>query len=117
MECRTVTELPRRYWAAGSAKGCALVLEQFKGGVEDLARVGVTLALHLLHPFVPDRLARKLGPARKLLGRNGVAVELVVSGFSALDHALLRRVEEIPAPELCTRQAADAHDRAADLLR
>src|SRR6516162_11890065 len=97
MECRTVTELPRRCWAAGSEKGCALVLEQVEGSVEDLARVGVTLALHLLHPFVPDRLARKLGPARKLLGRNGVAVELVVSGFGALDHALLRRVEEIPA--------------------
>src|SRR6516225_10842011 len=117
MECRTVTELPRRCWAAGSEKGCALVLEQVEGSVEDLARVGVTLALHLLHPLVPDRLARKLGPARKLVGRNGVAVELVISGFGALDHALLRGVEEIPAPELCSGQAADAHDRAAHLLR
>src|SRR6516165_4963519 len=117
MECRTVTELPRRYWAAGSAKGCALVLEQFKGGVEDLARVGVALALHLLHPFVPDRLARELGPARKLVGRDHITVELVVSGFGSLDHALLRGVEEIPAPEFCSRQTADGHDRAAHLLR
>src|SRR5260370_2861443 len=97
MACRTVTVLPRRCWAA-SEEGCApLVFEQFEGGVEDLTRVGVTLALHLLHPLVPNRLARELGPARKLVGRNGVAVELVVSGFSSLDHALLRGIEEIPA--------------------
>src|SRR5262249_2443306 len=94
MKCRIVTELPRRCRAAGRAKGCALVLEQVEGSVEDLARVGVTLALHLLHPFVPDWLARKLGPARKLVGRNGVAVELVISGFGAFDHALLRGVED-----------------------
>ena len=108
--------LPRRCWAA-SEEGCApLVFEQFEGGVEDLTRVGVTLALHLLHPLVPNRLARELGPARKLVGRNGVAVELVVSGFSSLDHALLRGIEEIPAPEFCSRQTADAHDRAAHVL-
>src|SRR5262245_56146499 len=117
MVCKTLTVLPRRCWAAGSEGGCALVLQQFEGGIENLTRVGVTLALPLLHPLVPDRLARKLGPARKLVGRNGVAVELVISGFGALDHALLRGVEEIPAPELCSGQAADAHDRAAHLLR
>src|SRR5215510_12251595 len=116
MACKTLTVLPRRCWAAGSEKGCALVLQQFEGGVEDLARIGVTLALHLLHPLVPDRLARELGPACKLVGRNGVAAKLVVSGFGSLDHALLRGVEEIPAPELCSRQTADAHDRAAHVL-
>src|SRR5262245_66142909 len=116
MVCKTLTVLPRRCWAAGSEGGCALVLQQFEGGIENLTRVGVTLALHLLHPLVPDRLARELGPARKLVGRNGVAVELVVSGFGSLDHALLGGVEEIPAPELCSRQAADAHDRAAHVL-
>src|SRR5262245_27287504 len=116
MACRTVTVLPRRCRAGGSEKGCTLVLQQFEGGVEDLARVGVTLSLHLLHPLVPDRLARELGPARKLVGRNGVAVELVVSGFGSLDHALLSGVEKIPAPELCSRQTADAHDRGAHVL-
>jgi hypothetical protein len=30
---------------------------------------------------------------------------------------LLGGVEEIPAPEFCSRQPADAHDRAAHLLR
>src|SRR2546428_10685692 len=117
MECRIVTELPRRCLAAGSEKGCALVLEQVEGRVEDLARVGVTLALHLLHPLVPDRLARELGPARKLVGWNHVADKLVGSGFGAFDRALLGGVEEIPAPELCSGQTADAHDRAAHLLR
>src|SRR5262245_41931825 len=116
MACKAITVLPRRCWAGGSEKGCALVLQQFEGGVENLTRVGVTLALHLLHPLVPDRLARELGPARKLVGRNGIAVELVVSGFGSLDHALLGGVEEIPAPELCSRQTADAHDRVAHVL-
>src|SRR5215813_5312135 len=82
MACKTLTVLPRRCWAAGSEGGCALVLQQFEGGIENLTRVGVTLALHLLHPLVPDRLARELGPARKLVGRNGVAVELVVSSLA-----------------------------------
>src|SRR2546430_16494877 len=113
MECRIVTELPRRCLAAGSEKGCALVLEQVEGRVEDLARIAVTLALHLLHPLVPDRLARELGPARKLVVRDSVAVELAVSGFRSLDHALLLGVEEIPAPEFCSRQTPDAHDRPA----
>src|SRR5262245_66545745 len=115
MARRTLTVLPRRCWVARE-EGCALVLQQFEGGVEDLTRVGVTLALHLLHPLVPDRLARELGPARKLVGRNGVAVELVVSGFGSLDHALLGGVEEILAPELCSRQTADASDRGAHVL-
>src|SRR5258707_5477947 len=115
MARRTVTVLPRCCWAA-SEEGCALVFEQFEGGVEDLARIGVTLALHLLHPLVPDRLAREFGPARKLVGRDGVAVELVGSGFSSLDHALLRGVEEIPAPEFCSRQTADAHDAGTHVL-
>src|SRR5215831_13278358 len=117
MACKTLTVLPRCCWAAGSEKDCALVLQQFEGGVENFARVGVTLALHLLHPFIPDRLAREFGPARKLIGRNHVAVELIVSGFSSLDRALLGGVEEIPAPEFCSRQPADGHDRAAHLLR
>src|SRR5262249_61610003 len=99
MACKTLTVLPRRCWATGSERGCALVLQRFEGGIENLTRVGVTLALHLLPPLVPDRLARELGPAHELVGRNGVAVELVVSGFGSLDHALLRGVEEIPAPE------------------
>src|SRR5258708_9393322 len=116
MARRTVAVLPRRCWAA-SEEGCApLVFEQFEGGVEDLARIGVTLALHLLHPLVPDRLAREFGPARKLVGRDHITVELVVSGFGSLDHALLRGIEEIPGPEFCSRQTADAHDRAAHVL-
>src|SRR5262245_1224979 len=116
MACKTLTVLPRRCWAASSERGCALVLQQFEGGIENLARVGVTLPLHLLHPLVPDRLARELGPARKLVGRNGVAVELVVSGLGSLDHALLGGVEKIPAPEICSRQHADAHYRRAQGL-
>src|SRR5262245_62869172 len=110
MVCKTLTVLPRRCWAAGSEGGCALVLQQFEGGIENLTRVGVTLALHLLHPLVPDRLARELGPARKLVGRNGVAVELVASGFGSLEHALLGCVEGTLGPELCSRQTADAPD-------
>src|SRR5262245_27245536 len=116
MACKAITVLPRRCWAAGSEGGCALVLQQFEGGIENLTRVGVTLALHLLHPLVPDRLARELCPARKLVGRNGVAVELVVSRFGSLDHALLGGVKKIPAPELCSRQTADAHDRVVHVL-
>src|SRR6516164_7137291 len=117
MACKTLTVLPRRCWAAGSERGCALVLQQFEGGIENLTRVGVTLALHLLHPLVPDRLARELGPARKLVGRDHITVELVVSGLGSLDRALLGGVQEIPAPEFCSRPRADAHDRAAHLLR
>src|SRR6516165_5694098 len=116
MACKTLTVLPRRCWAAGSERGCALVLQQFEGGIENLTRVGVTLALHLLHPLVPDRLARELGPARKLVGRDLITVELVVSGLGSLDRALLGGIEEIPAPELCSRQTADDHDRAAHVL-
>src|SRR5260370_41770414 len=115
MARRTVTVLPRCCWA-GSEEGCALVFEQFEGGVEDLARIAVTLALHLLHPLAPERLARELGPARKLVGRDHITVELVVSGFGSLDHALLRGIEEIPGPEFCSRQTADGHDRAAHVL-
>src|SRR5512132_3881584 len=74
-----------------------LVLKQIEGRVEDLARVGVTLALHLLHPLVPDRLAGNLGPAGQLVGRNLVAIELVISRLGALDHALLGGIEEIAA--------------------
>src|SRR5262245_64246465 len=74
MACKTLTVLPRRCWAAGSEGGCALVLQQFEGGIENLTRVGVTLALHILHPLVPDRLARALDTERRIVERIGVTV-------------------------------------------
>src|SRR5207244_5334810 len=55
-----------------------LILQQLERCVEDLAGVGVALAFHLLYPLAPDRLAGEFGPARQLVGRNGVAIELVV---------------------------------------
>src|SRR5712692_8232317 len=78
----------------------SLVLQQIDRGVEDLARLLVALALHLLHPFIPQRLAGELLPAGELIGRNPIAIELVVAGLDLFEHALLGGVEEILAPEL-----------------
>src|SRR5262249_8661863 len=94
----------------------ALVLKQLQGGVEDLPRVGVALTLHLLHPFVPEWLSGKFGPARELGRWNDVAVDLVISRFGTLDHAFLGSVEEITPPELRSGNTADAHNGAAHFL-
>src|SRR5215831_6504346 len=78
----------------------ASILQQLERGVEDLARLGVALGLHALHPVVPDRLAAELAPALELVGRRSVAVELVVARLDPLQHGRLGRIEEIAPPEL-----------------
>src|SRR5215470_16409148 len=85
----------------------ALVLQHLDRAVEDVAGLLVALALHLLDPLVPQRLAGHFAPALHLLGRNHVAVDLVIPGLGALERALLGAVEEVLAPELRAGKAAD----------
>src|SRR5262245_24906152 len=97
----------------GMTAEVALVLEHRDRGVEDVAGLLVALTLHLLHPFVPERLARDLAPALHLVSRYFVAVDLVVAGLGAFERALLGGVEEVLAPEARADDAADAHDLVA----
>src|SRR6478672_12422811 len=93
-----------------------LLLGSLERRLEDVAGLLVALALHLLHPLLPERLAGNLVPAGGFRRRHVIAIELIIARLDPLHDAAFGAVEEVLAPELGAFKPALAHEDVAHIL-